>query len=92
MDTAVERRSFGLSRSRKSATPGLPLSTPGSIEPADNPASPTGIDQAALGSRCVGERLLAFAAAAAAIHAANAAHEPYDAALPSSPLRPGDEP
>jgi type IV secretory pathway TrbL component len=92
MDTAVERRSSGLSRSRKSGTPGRPLSEPGSIEPADNPSSPSGIDQAVLGSRCVGARLLAFASAAAAIHAANPAHEPYDAALPSSPLRPGDEP
>ncbi len=92
MDTAVERRSFGLSRSRKSATPGLPPSTPGLIEPADNPSHPSGIDHAVLGSRCVGERLLAFACAAAAIHAANAAREPFDPALPSSPLRPHDEP
>lgn len=75
MDTAMELRR---SRRARSWTSGPDGTTGG--ETAETPE----IDPSLLGTRCVGDRLLSFAAAAAALHALEAGREPYDAALPSS--------
>ena len=79
MDTAVERRESGPGRPRKGARLG---STDGRACFADG--EDMGVDPTTLGTACVGDRLVALAAAAAAMHLMRAAYEPHDAALPSS--------